>query len=202
MRSVARSIAKPVGVVVFIGALGYFVLEPLVRLQSKAFADGAQGYRTAFTAPGIGEHPHYTVELALGSLAIALVLGTFLAWCASRLPPRLRILRVIPVLPIVVPAIASVVGWAFLLSPRPGYLNAALRNLPWWSHLDEGPIDIYIVPWIVIITGLGLTAFVYLFVSAGFENISAEHLEAAQVAGLVAVRCVLPGDAAAAAARR
>ena len=39
------------------------------------------------------------------------------------------------------------------------------------------------MPWIVIITGIGLTAFVYLFVAAGFENISAEHLEAAQVAG-------------------
>ena len=101
------------------------------------------------------------------------MLGTLLAWCASRLPPHLRILRVIPVLPIIVPAIASVVGWAFLLSPRPGYLNAALRALPWWSGLDEGPIDIYTVPWIVIITGIGLTAFVYLFVSAGFVRESA-----------------------------
>ena len=81
------------------------------------------------------------------------------------------------------PAIASVVGWAFLLSPRPGYLNAALRTLPWWSDLEEGPIDIYTMPFIVIITGIGLTAFVYLFVAAGFESISAEHLEAAQVAG-------------------
>src|SRR5690349_520280 len=182
-RSRARSIAKPVAIVLFLGALAYLVLEPLIRLQSKAFANGAEGYRTAFTQPGIGDTILTMVELALGSLAIALVLGTFLAWCASRLPPRLRILRVIPVLPIVVPAIASVVGWAFLLSPRPGYLNAALRNLPWWSNLNEGPIDIYTVPWIIIITGIALTAFVYLFVSAGFENISAEQLEAAQVAG-------------------
>ena len=108
--------------------LAYFVLGPLVRLQSKAFADGAAGYRTAFTADRIGRTIAYTVGLALGSLAIALVLGTLLAWAATRLPPKLRILRVVPVLPIVVPAIASVVGWAFLLSPRPGYLNAALRD--------------------------------------------------------------------------
>ena len=182
-RSAARSIAKPAGIVIFLAALAYLVVQPLIRLQSKAFADGAEGYRTAFTRPGIGETIVTTIALALGSLAIALVLGTFLAWCATRLPPRLRIFRVIPVLPIVVPAIASVVGWAFLLSPRPGYLNAALRNLPWWSDLEEGPIDIYTVPWIVIITGIGLTSFVYLFVSAGFENISSEHLEAAQVAG-------------------
>ena len=124
-----------------------------------------------------------TVGLALGSLAIALVLGTLLAWAATRLPPRLKLLRVLPVLPIVVPAVASVIGWSFLLSPRPGYLNALLRNLPWWNHLDEGPVDIYSMPWIVIITGFGLTAFVYLFVSAGFANINAELLEAAQVSG-------------------
>ena len=133
--------AKPVGIVIFLAALAYLVLQPLIRLQSKAFANGAEGYRAAFTRPGIGETIRTTIELALGSLAIALVLGTLLAWCASRLPPRLRILRVIPVLPIIVPAIASVVGWAFLLSPRPGYLNSALRALPWWSGLDEGPID-------------------------------------------------------------
>ena len=183
LNSIVRSLLKPIGLVAFIGALGYFVLGPLVRLQSKAFADGAAGYRTAFTADRIGRTIAYTIGLALGSLAIALVLGTFLAWAATRLPPKLRILRVIPVLPIVVPAIASVVGWAFLLSPRPGYLNAALRTLPWWSDLEEGPIDIYTMPFIVIITGIGLTAFVYLFVSAVFESISAEHLEAAQVAG-------------------
>ena len=181
--SSARWLLKPLALIAFVGALGYFVLGPLVRLQSKAFADGAAGYRTAFTADRIGRTLAYTVGLALGSLAIALVFGTLLAWAATRLPPRLRILRVVPVLPIVVPAIASVVGWAFLLSPRPGYLNAALRNLPWWSDLEEGPINVYSMPWIVIITGIGLTAFVYLFVSAGFESISAEHLEAAQMSG-------------------
>ena len=78
---------------------------------------------------------------------------------------------------------ASVIGWAFLLSPRPGYLNALLRNLPWWDHLEEGPVDVYTMPWIVIITGFGLTAFVYLFVSSGFANINSELLEAAQVSG-------------------
>ncbi|MDQ1425499.1 MAG: iron(III) transport system permease protein [Acidimicrobiaceae bacterium] len=181
--SAVRSIAKPIGVTAFVGVLAYFVLEPLVRLQSKAFAHGASGYRAAFTGPNIGRLLRYTIGLALGSLAIALVLGTFLAWSASRLPPRWRLLKVVPVLPIVLPAIASVVGWAFLLSPRPGYLNALLRRLPWWSHLDQGPINVYSMPWIVIITGFGLTAFVYLFVSAGFENISAEHLEAAHASG-------------------
>jgi iron(III) transport system permease protein len=171
------------GVAAFLVGIAYLVLMPLYRLQQLAFEDDAAGYRTAFDKAGMADTIRRTVGLALGSLAIALVLGTMLAWAATRLPPRMRILRVLPILPIVVPAVASVIGWAFLLSPRPGYLNALLRNLPWWDHLDEGPVDIYTMPWIVIITGFGLTAFVYLFVSSGFGNINSEMLEAAQVSG-------------------
>jgi iron(III) transport system permease protein len=172
-----------VGVLVLIGGLGYLVVIPLVRLQILAFHNGAQPYKTAFSEPGIWTTVWKTVELAIGSLAIAVVLGTALAWAATMLSPRLRLLRMLPILPIVVPAIASVLGWSFLFSPRPGYLNALLRHLPWWSHQYDGPVDIYTLPWIVIITGLALTSFIYLFVSAGFENINGELLEAAQVSG-------------------
>lgn len=187
---------KSAGLLAFVAALGYLVLAPLYRLQAEAFRNGAEGYQTAFGAPSIGRTLRYTVSLAVGSLLIALVLGTALAWSATRLPRQLRMLRVVPILPIVVPAIANVVGWAFLLSPRPGYLNALLRNLPWWHHLVEGPIDIYSITWIIILTGFGLTSFVYLFVSAGLQGISSELIEAAQVGGSsstgVFFRVVLP----------
>jgi iron(III) transport system permease protein len=183
LASYARRLLPRVGLLVFLAGVAYLVVAPLVRLQTLAFEDGAHGYRTAFTRPQMAKTLRTTIGLALGSLAIALVLGTLLAWAATRLPRRLRILRVLPILPIVVPAVASVIGWSFLLSPRPGYLNALLRNLPWWSNLDKGPVDVYTLPWIVIITGFGLTAFVYLFVSAGFENINSELVEAAQVSG-------------------
>ena len=176
-------VAPRLGLIVFIGLLAYLIVLPLVRLQVLAFSHGARAYSEAFSEPGIWHVIWRTVELALGSLAIALVLGTALAWAASTLSPRLRFLKILPILPIVVPAIASVLGWSFLFSPHPGYLNALLRHFPWWHHLYEGPVDIYTLPWIVIVTGLALTSFIYLFVSAGFENINAELLEAAQVSG-------------------
>lgn len=183
LRSDVRRWAGRLGLLAFVAAVGYMVVMPLYRLQAEALSDGAAGYSSAFGTPGFWRMIRYTIFLAFGSLAIALILGTLLAWAASRLPARLSLLKVLPILPIVVPAIANVVGWAFLFSPRPGYLNAFLRNMPWWNHLDEGPVDIYSMPWIVILTGFGLTSFVYLFVSAGFANISSEHIEAAQVAG-------------------
>jgi iron(III) transport system permease protein len=169
--------------VVFTAALVYLVVMPLWRIQAVALEDGAHGYRTAFGAPRFGETLVRTILLALGSLVIGMVLGTSLAWAATKLPHRWRILGAIPIVPIVVPAVASVTGWVFMLSPGPGYLNALLRHLPWWSGSDSGPIDIYTLPWIIILTGLGLTAFVYLFVSAGLRNINGELIEAALVSG-------------------
>ena len=183
---VARRVERvlPVaGVIGFVGALAYLVVLPLVRLQVTAFEDGAHGYRIAFGSSRIGEILMTTSALALGSLVIAMVLGTLLAWAASQLPPQYRLLRSLPVLPIVIPAVANVIGWAFLFSPRPGYLNALLRELPWWDHLESGPVDVYTVPWIILITGFALTSFVYLFVSAGLKNINQEHIDAAQVSG-------------------
>ena len=167
----------------FVLALAWLVLSPLIRLQAVAFEDGARGYKVMLAATGIGPMLINTVGLALGSLMIGMVFGTLLAWWASRLPPHLRFLRALPVLPIVMPAVAVVSGWAFLLSPRPGYLNALLRNLPWWSHLDSGPVEVYSITWIIIITGFSLTAFVYLFVSSGMQNINAELIEASRVNG-------------------
>lgn len=166
-----------------IAVLAYLVVLPLYRLQSLAFEDGAAGYRAQFGRSDIGQTLQTTAALAIFSVVIAMVLGTVLAFATSRLPRRAGWLSIIPVLPIVMPSVANVVGWAFLLSPGPGYLNIALRNLPWWSHLDEGPVNVYSTTWIIIITGFSLTSFVYLFVSAGMKNISSEHLEAAQLSG-------------------
>jgi iron(III) transport system permease protein len=171
----------------FVAALAWLVLSPLVRLQAVAFEDGARGYQLMLASNNLGTTLVNTVGLALGSLTIGMVFGTLLAWWASRLPPNLRFLRALPVLPIVLPAVAVVSGWAFLLSPRPGYLNAAMRMLPWWSHLDSGPVEVYSIIWIVIITGFSLTAFVYLFVSSGMQNINAELIEAARVNGSTAL---------------
>lgn len=174
-RRVAPSLALAVG-------LGYLVVVPLVRLQTRSFADGADAYHRAFDVSGFGETVKMTVFLALGSLAIAMVLGTALAWAAVRLPRRWGWLSIFPILPIVLPPVANVTGWAFLLSPRVGYVNQWLRATPFFGG-DTGPIDVFTKPWIVIVTGLALTSFVYVFVRAGLSRINFELIEACQVSG-------------------
>ena len=96
--------------------------------------------------------------------------------------------EIAPILPLVVPAVAAVTGWIFLLSPRVGYLNMALRQLPGLSSLEEGPFDVYTVKWIVIITGLLLSSFVYVFVLTGLKNMGQELDAAASACGASPIR--------------
>ena len=180
---VARRLTARVSVIVLVVVLAVLILRPLYAIMQEAFANGAHGFHAVGAMQNIGQVVEATVWLALGSTAIALVLGIALAWCALRLPRGFGWLSIVPVLPIVIPAVASVMGWVFIFSPRIGYGNQVLRLLPWWSGRATGPVDVYTLPWIVIITGLGLSAFVYLFMSAGLRGVNAELLEAAQTSG-------------------
>jgi len=192
----ARRVGARTGVLVLVIALAVFIVRPLYAIMRLAFEDGGKGFRAVNDTGTFFNAAEATVWLAVGSTAMALVLGIALAWFALRLPRGFGWLAFVPVLPIVLPAVASIMGWVFMFSPRVGYGNQFLRQLPWWSDLETGPIDVNTLPWIVILTGLGLSAFVYLFVSAGLRNVNGELIEAAQVGGSSSIgaffRVVLP----------
>lgn len=188
--------ALPVAVLV---VLGYLVVSPLVRLQLLATSDGFAGYEAGFGTRAIGLTIARTVGLGLGSLLIALTIGTTLAWLSTRLSPRTQWMGVLPVLPIVIPPVASVIGWAMMLAPTSGTLNQLIRKLPFYPEptgIPSGPIDVFSATWIIILTGFTLSSFVYVFFRAGMTRVNLELLEAARVAGAsnlgVFVGIVLP----------
>jgi iron(III) transport system permease protein len=163
-------------------AVGYLVLLPVLQLQWRAFLDGGSAFTRMTELPRIGTTMQTTIVLAILSSVLAVVMGTLLAWCASMLPERVRrVGELAPLLPLVVPAVAAVTGWIFLLSPKVGYLNMLLRTLPGLDRLEEGPFNIYSVTSIIIITGMLLSSFVYVFVFTGLKNMGQE-LEAAAAA--------------------
>ena len=192
----ASRTAKAAGILAFVLALGYLSVLPLIKLQIRAFGDGGQPYRDAFSRPGQWDTVRYTLELGLGALAIAMVLGTYLAWAASVLPPRSPFSKVLPIFPIILPAVSAVVGWVFLLSPVPGFLNEALRWLPWWSDRLEGPFDIYTLPFIMIITGLSLASFVVPVCQRGLREHQRRVDRGSAGSRLLACRRLLQGHPA------
>ena len=163
-------------------AVGFLVLWPVLQLQWRAFVEGGSAFARMLELPRIGTTVQTTIVLAILSSVLAVLIGTLLAWCASMLPQRVRrVGELAPLLPLVVPAVAAVTGWIFLLSPKVGYLNMVLRKLPGLDGLEEGPFNIYSVTAIIIITGMLLSSFVYVFVFTGLKNMGQE-LEAAAAA--------------------
>ncbi len=186
---VRRELAPQVGWMAIVVVVGFAVLWPILQLQWRAFADGGAAFGRLAQLPRIGDTIRTTVVLAFAASALAVVLGTLLAWCASLLPRRVqRVGELAPLLPLIVPAVAAVTGWMFLLSPKIGYINMALRKLPFLSGLEEGPFDIYSVYWIVLITGLLLSSFVYVFVFTGLKNMGQELEAAAAACGASPIR--------------
>lgn len=164
-------------------AVGVLVLLPLVPLQGKAFGNGAAGIRDLWNAPGTADVFITTLKLALGTVVVGVLLGTALAFAMAAVTPRARRwLGFAPLLPMIVPGVAHVIGFVFLFSPENGYVNAFLRATPFFDGVT-GPINVYTPFWIVVYTGVHLAGFVYLFVHTGLQNLGVDYDLAARVNG-------------------
>lgn len=164
------------------------VLLPIVPLQLRAFADSGRGLREAAALDGASEMFWTTLKLGLGALVVAMVVGVALALSMHAMSPRLkRFLSFMPIIPMVIPAVAHVVGFVFLFSPENGYINSLLRATPLFDG-TSGPINVYQPIWIIVYTGVNLSAFVYLFVYTGLRNLGHDYGMAAQVNGASGIR--------------
>ncbi|MDO8213177.1 iron ABC transporter permease [Conexibacter sp. CPCC 206217] len=159
---------------------GAAVIAPAVYVFNYAFAGNPSGVSQMLNATGSWNLVVSTLELALGSGALALVMGTTLAWFASRLGPRWRWLANVPFLPLVVPQLAMVTGYVYLLNPSIGYVNQIYRSLFGGTY---GPINPYTLPWMIIIGSFVLTSIVFLFVKTALAQLSQELLDAGSVFG-------------------
>lgn len=185
----ARAWSSPLAWGALFLVLIMLVVWPLVNLQGRAFSDEFAGFRAFLSLRHIGRTLWTTVVLAVGSVVFAVPAGTALAWAASRLSPRMRrVFAPLPLVPLLVPAVAAVTGWAFLLAPRTGYLNSLLRRTPLFDHLTTGPLNAYSVPMIVVVTGVLMTSFVYMFIQTGLNGMGQEFEAAGAANGAGPVR--------------
>jgi len=126
-----------------------------------------------------------------GATAIAMVIGSALAWANERSDASLGFIgQLLPLAALIVPPVAGVIGWAVLLDPRAGLLNHLLQSMLGLLgiELDEGPLNIYTMSGLVIVTGLYTVPYVYLLVSAALQRIDPAVEEASRVSGVGPLR--------------
>ncbi|MCE3241458.1 MAG: transporter permease subunit [Deltaproteobacteria bacterium] len=118
-----------------------------------------------------------------GALVLSLSLGATIAFLVERtdIPFRSAIYTAMLV-SLAVPTMLKAFGWVLLLSPGLGWINHLLR-----SGLDlegpNGPLNIYTMPAMIFVTGIGLSNNAFLMLSPVFRQMNPEFEEAAQTAG-------------------
>lgn len=123
-----------------------------------------------------------TLRLTAGTVVVATVLGTVLAWFAHCLPPRRRWLGFIPLFPLVMPPLAVIVGYYYLFNRQVGFANSALRKLPLIDG-RAGPFDVEGMLGIIAVSGLIFSAFMFLFVRSSMAQLQQDLIDAAVVSG-------------------
>jgi len=179
----AQAIGRRVVALTLIAIVGVLCLPPVYYVIDAALSHRADGVRQMLHDPTLGSTLRTTFELAIGSVVLSMVMGTLLAWGAMGLTGRRRWLGFIPLAPLVMPVLAAISGYVYLFNPVIGYGNQLLRSIMFWSHSQNGPLNVNTVPFIVIVTGVLLTSFVYLFVRTALSQLDQGVYDAAAASG-------------------
>jgi multiple sugar transport system permease protein len=160
----------------------YFSFTEYSILKSPEWI-GVRNYVDIFTRPPLRVlHSLWvTVRFALFSVPLSLVAALAAAVLLNQKLKGMRIFRTLLYIPTIVPVVASVFVWAWLLNPSRGLVNATLEffGLPggtWLSEPDTAlPTLIMLSLW-----GIGPTMVIFL---AGLQGVPESLFEAAKIDG-------------------
>src|SRR5262245_62473769 len=154
-------------IVALLAAVLVIVLPPFLFLIRASLAIGSDATPRYGLDNFIAVIAHSGAELwittliySLGSVALAIALGSSSAWPGARTDaPFRRIAVIAAVLSLAVPGIIKSIGWIMLLGPNSGLVNVALRAV---VGGEEGPIQLYSLGGMIFVEGLLWTPVVFL----------------------------------------
>jgi iron(III) transport system permease protein len=202
--SIVRGLLKPVNLIggAILVVLAYLIVLPLVQLiirtviwgegDRRFSRDAVEGEFTWFhwneaLAGGLSKEMLYepllnTMVTGISSAALALTLGSLLAWAVVRTDlPGKKILRPILTIPYVVPSFAIALAWITVFkSPRLGGQPGLWQSFfdaapPVW--LSSGPVPI------ILAMAVHYFPFAFLLVSGALSTIDSQLEECAEIQG-------------------
>ena len=120
--------ARNLIVLVVAALIAYLGLVPLGFLLEQTFVKSGHlslaNLREAYTTIGLGRMTLNSLAFAFGSTAVAMVLGTALAYLIVRTDvPFKPLMFAASLVPLIIPGILHTIAWIFLASPQIGVLN-------------------------------------------------------------------------------
>lgn len=164
--------------------VAYLAIVPVYYLLWGTFFDASgltfSGFVRGFTGLlDAGAMVRNSIEFAVGSAALSLVIGIALAYVQVRTDaPFKGLFFAASLVPIILPGILYTVAWIFLASPKIGMLNDLIIT-PVLGH----PLNIYSVPGMIWVQGLHLSPIAFLLMASALRNMDPSLEEAAMVCG-------------------
>ena len=168
-----------------VGILVVVVAVPMLLIFFNAF--WVNGHFNLVDVLKVLRHPQ-TYKALLNSLVLSAgvtvtgtIVGTFFAWLVTRTDlPFKKTMKLLFLVPFMLPAFIGALAWKMLLSPRAGYINRFFIDVLGF----DGPIfDIYTYAGIILVETMYLFPFVFIQVSGALERMDPTLEESARISG-------------------
>jgi iron(III) transport system permease protein len=122
-----------------------------------------------------------SVVIAAGVTFFSTLIGVFFAWLVSRTDlPFKTGMKLLFLVPFMLPSFIGALAWKILLSPRSGLVNKLLMAT---FGLEHAPFDVYTLSGIVAVETMYLFPFVFIQVSGALERMDPTLEESARISG-------------------
>jgi iron(III) transport system permease protein len=122
-----------------------------------------------------------SIVIAAGVTILSTIIGVFFAWLVSRTDlPFKNTMKLLFLIPFMLPSFIGALAWKMLLSPRSGYVNKFFMNT---FGLEDALFDIYTLTGIIAVETMYLFPFVFIQVSGALERMDPTLEESARISG-------------------
>jgi iron(III) transport system permease protein len=156
----------------------------LLILGTAFFVDGHFNIKDVvqvLTEPDTYEALKNSLVIAAGVTLFSTFIGVFFAWLVSRTDlPFKGTMKLLFLIPFMLPSFIGALAWKMLLSPRSGYITKLLMSS---FGLESAPFNIYSLAGIIAVETMYLFPFVFIQVSGALERMDPTLEESARISG-------------------
>ena len=172
--------------IIVLGVIGLIVYPAVLMLTRVFIPNGVfdlSAFNQVLSAPWLVPTLSNTVIVVLSAGFCAILMASIFAWLNERTDARLGLLGdILPIIPLLVPAVAMAIGWIFLATPGAGFINGFLTATLGKLGI---PLQLNITSWpgLIFIYTIYFVPYVYIMVAAAFRNVDPALEEASRLSG-------------------
>jgi len=181
---------KGIGIAEILLALSVLILVVVVAvpvlliLWTALFVDGSLNTKdiiNILSQPDTYEALKNSIVIAAGVTFLSTIIGVFFAWLVSRTDlPFKETMKVLFLIPFMLPSFIGALAWKMLLSPRSGFINKFLAES---FGYDGSLFNIYSLGGIIAVETMYLFPFVFIQVAGALERMDPTLEESARISG-------------------